>query len=119
LNRPLPTFASWLLLAKEQNGQCSGYLFTIQGILSAMMRKIRWAILILGILCLTAAMLQNSHLVLLKLFFFETKLPTSTLLLATSVISFLLGALTLGRMMRRREPPAQDPQEPRPTKPLA
>lgn len=69
-----------------------------------MMQKIRWAILILGVLVLIAVMVQNSHPVILKLFFFETELPTSTLLLATSVLSFLIGALTTGRMMWRRKP---------------
>ncbi len=72
-----------------------------------MLQKIRWAILILGVLVLIAIMVQNSHPVLLKLFFFETELPTSTLLLATSVLSFLIGALTTGRMIWRRDP---DPQ---------
>ncbi len=68
-----------------------------------MMQKIRWAILILGVLVLIAVMVQNSHPVLLKLFLFETELPTSTLLLATSVLSFLIGALTTGRMMWHRD----------------
>jgi uncharacterized integral membrane protein len=80
--------------------------------LSAMMRKIRWAILILGILVLIAIMVQNSHPVLLKLFFFETQLPTSTLLLATSVLSFLIGALTTGRMMWHRDAPPHQTHQP-------
>ncbi len=67
-----------------------------------MMRNIRWAILILGVLVLIAVMVQNSDPVILKLFFFETELPTSTLLLATSVLSFLVGALTAGRMLWQR-----------------
>lgn len=69
-----------------------------------MMRKIRWAILILGVLVLIAVMVQNSHAVTLKLLRYETQLPASTLLLATSVLSFLLGVLTSGRMLGRRSP---------------
>jgi len=68
-----------------------------------MMQKIRWSILILGVIVLLAAMLQNSGPVTLKLFFFETAMPISVLLLATSVTSFLVGGLTIGRMLRRRE----------------
>jgi uncharacterized integral membrane protein len=67
-----------------------------------MLQNLRWAILILGVLVLIAVMVQNSHPVILKLFFFETELPTSTLLLATSVLSFLIGALTTGRMLWQR-----------------
>jgi uncharacterized integral membrane protein len=68
-----------------------------------MMQKIRWSIFILGVIVLLAAMLQNSGLVTLKLFFFETAMPISILLLSTSVISFLVGGFTIGRMLRRHE----------------
>lgn len=68
-----------------------------------MLQKIRWAILIFGILALVAAMIQNSEPVRLKLFFFETEMPTAILLLATSAISFLIGGLTVGRFLWRRE----------------
>lgn len=72
-----------------------------------MMRKIRWAILILGVLVLITVMVQNSHAVTLKLLRYETQLPASTLLLATSVLSFLIGVLTSGRMLGRRSPRAR------------
>ena len=75
-----------------------------------MMQNIRWAFLILGVLVLIAVMVQNSHPVILRLFFFETELPASILLLATSVLSFLLGALTTGRMLWQRGS-ADRPQE--------
>jgi uncharacterized integral membrane protein len=65
------------------------------------MQKIRWAILLLGIVVLLAAMIQNSTTAPLKLFFYETELPVSVLLLVTAAISFLLGAITTGRMLRR------------------
>ena len=65
------------------------------------MQKIRWAILLTGVIVLLAAVLQNSENVLLKLFFFETQLPVSVLMLVTATISFLVGGFTIGRMMRR------------------
>jgi len=77
-----------------------------------MLQNLRWAILILGVLVLIAVMVQNSHPVILKLFFFETELPTSTLLLATSVLSFLIGALTTGRMLWQRSGARRLPEEP-------
>jgi uncharacterized integral membrane protein len=81
-----------------------------------MMQKIRWSILIFGVIVLLAAMLQNSGPLTLKLFFFETAIPISVLLLTTSVISFLIGGLTIGRMLRRREPvqkiDSQSPTQP-------
>ncbi len=64
------------------------------------MRKIRWFISILGVIVLLAAMIQNAEPTTLKLFAFETRLPTSILLLATSVTSFLIGGLVVGRLMR-------------------
>lgn len=80
-----------------------------------MMQKIRWSILIFGVIVLLAAMLQNSGPLTLKLFFFETAIPISVLLLATSVISFLVGGLTIGRMLRRRETAQKnDSQSPTP-----
>ena len=77
-----------------------------------MLQNLRWAILILGVLVLIAVMVQNSEPVTLKLFFFETQLPTSTLLLATSVLSFLIGALTTGRMLWQRSGARRLPEEP-------
>lgn len=82
------------------------------------MQKIRWAILLLGIGVLLAAMLQNSTTAPLKLFFYKTELPISVLLLVTAAVSFLLGALTTGRMLRRsarikaaNEKPTEKPSE--------
>jgi len=65
------------------------------------MQKIRWIILLIGVVILLTAMIQNSETTTLKLFIYETKLPVSVLLLATSAVSFLLGAITVGRMLRR------------------
>jgi len=106
--RPLlPNLANPLtakpLLAKRRAVHINGFLFTVQEKLSTMMQKIRWAILILGILVLLTAMVQNSQPVPLKLFLFETAMPTSIVLLVTSATSFLIGAITAGRMLRRRD----------------
>ena len=67
-----------------------------------MVQKIRWGILLMGVIVLLAAAVQNSENVLLKLFFYETQLPVSVLLLVTSTVSFLIGALTMGRLIRQK-----------------
>ncbi len=66
-----------------------------------MMRKIRWGILLIGVIVLIAAMLQNSESIPLKLFFYERTMPVSVLILVTAVISFLAGAWTISRVHRR------------------
>jgi uncharacterized integral membrane protein len=68
-----------------------------------MMQKIRWAILILGIIVLMTAMIQNSAPVTLTFLVYKAEMPTSILLLVTSVASFLAGAITTGRILRRRD----------------
>jgi len=91
------------LLAKQPAADPNGFLFTVQEELSTMMQKIRWAILILGILVLMTAVIQNSKPVPLKFLVYNAEMPTSILLLVTSVASFLLGAITTGRILRRRD----------------
>jgi uncharacterized integral membrane protein len=78
-------------------------LFTVQEELSTMMQKIRWAILILGVIVLMTAIVQNSAPVTLKFFRYQGDLPISVLLLVVSVVSFLFGAATAARILRRRE----------------
>jgi len=68
-----------------------------------MMQKIRWAILILGVIVLMTAIIQNRDPVTLTFLVYNTEMPTSILLLVTSVTSFLLGAITTGRILRRRD----------------
>ena len=83
-----------------------------------MMQKIRWAILILGIIVLMTAMIQNSAPVTLKFLVYEAEMPTSILLLVVSAVSFLLGAATTGRILRRRDTAkklANSPGNPSPT----
>jgi uncharacterized integral membrane protein len=81
----------------------NGFLFTVQEELSTMMQKIRWAILILCVIVLMTAIVQNSDPVTLKLFRYQADLPTSILLLVVSVASFLFGAATTARILRRRD----------------
>jgi len=64
-------------------------------------QKIRWTMLLIGVVILLTAMVQNSETTPLKLFFYQTELPVSVLLLATSATSFLLGAITVGRILKR------------------
>lgn len=80
------------------------------------MQKIRWAILLIGVIVLLAAAVQNSENVSLKLFFYETQLPVSVLLLVTSTVSFLIGAFTMGRLLwksskAKRKPAPEKPAE--------
>ncbi len=91
------------LLSKQLTVNTNGFLFTVQEELSTMMQKIRWAILILGIIVLMTAIVQNSDPVALKFFRYQADLPTSVLLLVVSVVSFLFGAATTARILRRRE----------------
>jgi len=79
-----------------------------------MMQKIRWLVVILGAIVLVTAMVQNSEPTPLKLFVFEKSLPTSILLLANSVVSFLVGGLVFHRAFRRRDlakPTKPEPHE--------
>lgn len=80
------------------------------------MQKIRWLVVILGAIVLVTAMLQNSEPTTLKLFVFEKAVPTSILLLATSVVSFLVGGLVFHRAFRRRDQ-AKPVKSPKPTNP--
>jgi len=57
--------------------------------------------LLIGVVILLTAMIQNSENTTLKLFFYQTEMPVSVLLLATSATSFLLGAITVGRILKR------------------
>lgn len=68
-----------------------------------MLRKIRWAILILAIIVLMTAMVQNSDPVQLRFFGYQTALPASILLLVVLVIGFLAGLITAIWLLRRRE----------------
>jgi len=66
-----------------------------------MMQKIRWAILLIGVIVLLAAVVQNSENVDLKLFYFQTTFPISVLMLVTATVSFFIGAITRGRWIKQ------------------
>ena len=68
-----------------------------------MMQRIRWFLLLLGIIVLLVLSLANKDPVPVKVpLVFETEMPLSMLLIATSAMSFVLGALMTGWMLRNR-----------------
>ncbi len=79
-----------------------------------MLQKIRWFLLITGVLVVVIIALQNQTPTPLKLLFLNGTIPLTLLLLATSAASFVFGALTTVWMLKKREP-AKKP-EPQPTK---
>ena len=64
------------------------------------MQKIRWFFLILAIVLTLAAILQNNQTTDIHLLWLKRTLPLSMLLLTTSVIGFLFGALITASMLR-------------------
>lgn len=67
------------------------------------MQKIRWFFLILAIVLVIAMAVQNNELEAVRLFWLETpEMPLSVLLLSTTGIGFLLGALMTASMLRSR-----------------
>ncbi|KAA1259050.1 hypothetical protein LF1_15760 [Rubripirellula obstinata] len=67
------------------------------------MQKIRWFFLILAIVLMIAMAVQNNGMQVIRLFTFETReMPLSVLLLATTGIGFLMGALVTVSMLRSR-----------------
>ena len=64
------------------------------------MQKIRWFFSILAIALMLAAMLQNNEAVDVKLLWFVRSAPLSLLLIATTTIGFLFGALMTASMLR-------------------
>jgi len=66
------------------------------------MQKIRWFFLILAIAVMLAAVLQNNHETKINLLWLEQTMPLSVLLLVTSAIGFLLGAVVTAAMLRSR-----------------
>jgi uncharacterized integral membrane protein len=67
-----------------------------------MLQKIRWFLLLVGVLLIVIIALQNSRSVELELLFFRGQYPLTLLLLGCSAASFVLGALTTGWMLRNR-----------------
>ena len=70
-----------------------------------MLQKIRWFLLLVGILVVVIIAVQNSRSVEIDLLFFRGTYPLTLLLLGTSAASFLFGALMTGWMLRSRGRP--------------
>jgi uncharacterized integral membrane protein len=77
-----------------------------------MMQKIRLLLIAVGLIVLVTAMVQNSDPLTLKLFWLQKTVPTSVLVLATSLISFLLGGLPQHLAFRHRREPTPNPPSP-------
>ncbi len=68
-----------------------------------MMQRIRWFLLLFGIVVVLVLSLYNSEIITVQIPFAEDRdLPLSMLLLATSAISFVFGAIMTGWMLRGR-----------------
>ncbi len=80
-----------------------------------MLQKIRWFLLITGVLVVVIIALQNQTPTPLKLLFLNSTIPLTLLLLATSASSFVFGALTTVWMLKKKEP-AKVKSEPQPAK---
>ena len=66
-----------------------------------MMQRIRWFLLLTGIVVVLVLSLWNTENVTIKIPFFEDhELPLAMLLLATAASSFVFGALMTGWMLR-------------------
>jgi uncharacterized integral membrane protein len=67
------------------------------------MQKIRWFFLILIAVMTLAMVFQNQAKVEIQLLFWKQSLPLSVLLISTTTIGFLLGALLTASMLRKRK----------------
>jgi len=67
-----------------------------------MMQKIRWFLLILIAALTLTLVFQNQAQVEIQLLFWNRSLPLSILLISTTTIGFLLGALLTASMLRKR-----------------
>ena len=74
------------------------YLF---GCWSLMMQKIRWFLLILIAALTLTLVFQNQAQVEIQLLFWNRSLPLSILLISSTTVGFLLGALLTASMLRK------------------
>ncbi|MEM9368656.1 MAG: LapA family protein [Planctomycetota bacterium] len=72
-----------------------------------MLQKIRWFSFLLGVLVVVVVAFQNHNAVELDLLFFRGEYPLTLLLLGTSAISFVLGALMTAWRMRSKPSPKE------------
>ena len=66
------------------------------------MQKIRWFIWILGIVLMLVVVLQNNDPTEVQLLWLEQSMPLSVMLLITTAVGFLLGALFTVSMIRKQ-----------------
>ena len=71
--------------------------------ITQMVQKIRWILLLFGIVVAIAVAIQNNDAVDVKLLFFQATLSLSLLILVSAGIGFLFGALMTGMMLRSRK----------------
>lgn len=67
-----------------------------------MLQKIRWFLLMTGVLVVVIIALQNQQPTRLKLLMAEVDMPLTLLLLATSASSFVFGALMTAWMLKKK-----------------
>ena len=75
-----------------------------------MLQKIRWFFLLVAVIVIALLMWANSSAVTVNIPFITTlQLPLSILLITTSLLSFVVGSLVTGWMLRRRHQAAGKP----------
>ncbi|TWU60699.1 hypothetical protein Poly51_09800 [Rubripirellula tenax] len=67
------------------------------------MQKIRWFFLIVGILLALSMALQNNALTDVRLLWMDAAFPLSVLLVVSTAVGFLFGALVTASMLRNRK----------------
>ncbi|MEM6777964.1 MAG: LapA family protein [Planctomycetota bacterium] len=72
-----------------------------------MLQKIRWFVILSGLLVVVVVAFQNQEPVDLNLLFFRGEYPLTLLLLATSAISFVVGSLMTALRIRSRAKTAE------------
>ena len=75
------------------------------------MQKIRWFFLIVGIVLAIAMALQNNETASFRLLWLEQTMPLSVMLVSTTGIGFLLGALMTASMLRSRRKKKESERE--------
>ena len=67
-----------------------------------MLQKLKFTLMVFAILFLLIVTLQNTAPTEVQILLYQVTLPTTVLLICTTAAGFLLGALTTGRVLRRR-----------------
>ena len=76
-----------------------------------MLQKIRWFFLLVAVIAVSLLLWGNSSAVTVNIpFITELQLPLSILLITTSLLSFVVGSLVTGWMLRRHHKAASKPK---------